>query len=149
MKSGFESAACSECTFPPNHLISQIPFKDKRIIRYSVKLYSNELMIMDFFRKLFELILYSREGNAVDEQQVYLLDTGDDEETESVVSFYPDGYGNLVFNVFSIDQWEMIDDITQLTETDKFEIIKGLAETGEVETWTIDPREFPNDIEDY
>ncbi len=37
MKSGFESAACSECTFPPNHLISQIPFKDKRIIRYSVK----------------------------------------------------------------------------------------------------------------
>jgi len=106
-------------------------------------------MIMDFFRKLFELILYSREGNDVDEQQVYLLDTGDDEETESVVSFYPDGYGNLVFNVFSIDQWEMIDDITQLTETDKFDIIRGLAEQGEVETWTIDPREFPNDIEDY
>lgn len=37
MKSNFESTICSECTLPPNHSISQIPFKDNHIILYSVR----------------------------------------------------------------------------------------------------------------
>jgi len=103
---------------------------------------------MDFFKKLFELILYNRENGEELEEQVFLLEDEDDLETESVVAFHPDGNGNLVFNVFSIEVWEMIDDISELTGKDKFSIIEGLSEEGGIESWVIDPREFPNDLDD-
>ena len=104
-------------------------------------------MCMDFFKKLFELIIYNRENGEELEEQVFLLDD-DDLEAESVVTFHPDGNGNLVFNVFSIEVWEMIDDISELTGRDKFSIIEGLCEEDGIESWVIDPREFPNDLND-
>jgi hypothetical protein len=42
----------------------------------------------------------------------------------------------------------MIDDISELTGRDKFSIIEGLCEEDGIESWVIDPREFPNDLND-
>jgi|GEM_PF-4181568 len=70
----------------------------------------------------------------------------DDGESEpNMITVYTDNFGNLNFNVFSIDQWNMIDDIAELTEQNKFDIIQGLSNDESVRTWTIDPSEFPNE----
>ena len=37
MSQGFESTACSDCSFPPNHSVTKLGSKDQRIERFSVK----------------------------------------------------------------------------------------------------------------
>jgi hypothetical protein len=101
---------------------------------------------MDFFRKLFEFI--ASMGDDIFDEQVYMLDNDGAEEDASVVTVHPDDTGNLVFSVFTLDEWEMIDDISELTGKDKFDIIQGLAEEDTIKTWVLDPKEFPNDFED-
>lgn len=102
---------------------------------------------MDFFKRLFELIVYSREDGKEISKQIFLFED-EDTEKESIISFYPDGRGNLVFTLFNVEQWDMINDISELTHRDKFAIIEEMVTSKEIESWVIDPREFPNDLDD-
>lgn len=91
-------------------------------------------------------------GDDFHEKHAYLMDVENGSENEleqNMVTMYADSYGNLIFNVFSIDQWNMIDDIVELTGKERFEIIQGLSEDDSIKTWTIDPKEFPNEIPEF
>jgi len=102
---------------------------------------------MDFFKRLFELIIYNKENGEELSKQVFLFED-EDTEKESVISFYPDKNGNIVFTLFNTDQWDMINDISELTYRDKFAIIEEMVSSKEIESWVIDPAEFPGDVDD-
>lgn len=42
----------------------------------------------------------------------------------------------------------MINDISELTYKDKFAIIEDMVLSKEIESWVVDPNEFPNDLDD-
>lgn len=44
---------------------------------------------MDFFKRLFELIIYSKEDGEELSKQIFLFED-EDTEKESIISFYPD-----------------------------------------------------------
>ncbi len=103
---------------------------------------------MDFFKRLFELIIYNKEDGEELSKQVFLFED-EDTEKESIISFYPDKKGNIVFTLFNTEQWDMINDICELTNRDRFSIIEDMVSSKEIESWVINPDEFPNDIDDY
>jgi hypothetical protein len=43
----------------------------------------------------------------------------------------------------------MMDDICELTGKDKFNVIEDLCRDGEIESWIVDPREFPDDLDKF
>ena len=102
---------------------------------------------MDFFKRLFELIANSKKDGEQISKQIFLFED-EDVEKENIISFYPNGAGNLVFTLFNVDQWDMINDISELTNKDKFAIIKEMVVSKEIESWVVDPKEFPNDLDD-
>lgn len=102
---------------------------------------------MDFFKRLFELIIYSKDNGEEIDKQIFLFED-EDTDKESVISFYPDKNGNIVFTLFNTEQWDMINDISELTYRDKFAIIEEMVSSKEIEAWVVDPTEYPNDIDD-
>lgn len=66
-----------------------------------------------------------------------------------ILTVHSNDEGNVVFNTFSVEQWEMMDDIAELTQKDKFTIIEDLCRDGEIESWIVDPATFPDESDPF
>ena len=103
---------------------------------------------MEYLRKLIEFI--NSLGDDIFDDNVYIMDSEDEDDSKSfILTVHSNDDGNVVFNTFSIEQWEMMDDICELTGKDKFNVIEDLCSDGEIESWIVDPKEFPDDLDKF
>jgi CBS domain containing-hemolysin-like protein len=78
-----------------------------------------------------------RNGNMIN----FVYDLEDD-NTQRVVTIHADPNGFMIFTIFSTEEWQMIESISELSERDVEDIVREISEDESLTTITIDPTEF-------
>jgi len=78
-----------------------------------------------------------RNGNMIN----FVYDLEDD-NTQRVVTIHADPNGFMIFTIFSVEEWQMIESIGELSERDVEDIVREISEDESLTTITIDPTEF-------
>lgn len=66
----------------------------------------------------------------------------EDDNTQRVVTIHADANGFMIFTIFSVEEWQMIESISELSDRNVDEIIREISEDESLTTITIDPTEF-------
>jgi hypothetical protein len=78
-----------------------------------------------------------RNGNMIN----FVYDLEDD-NTQRVVTIHADPNGFMIFTIFSTEEWQMIESISELSERDVEDVVREISEDESLTTITIDPTEF-------
>lgn len=66
----------------------------------------------------------------------------EDDNTQRVVNIHADANGFMIFTIFSVEEWQMIESISELSDRNVDEIVREISEDESLTTITIDPTEF-------
>lgn len=66
----------------------------------------------------------------------------EDDNTQRVVNIHADANGLMIFTIFSVEEWQMIESISELSDRNVDEIVREISEDESLTTITIDPTEF-------
>ena len=66
----------------------------------------------------------------------------EDDNTQRVVNIHADANGLMIFTIFSVEEWQMIESISELSDRNIDEIVREISEDESLTTITIDPTEF-------
>lgn len=96
---------------------------------------------MDFIRRLFNYL----QRKQVDDNG--LVSFWPEQETEQeyspkIVTVHTDEDGMIVITIFTVEEFEMLKDIVELTQNDPYQIIKDVAEDAGITTIRFDPRQY-------
>lgn len=95
---------------------------------------------MEFIRRILEFFSGSsmkRNGDMIN----FVYDLEDD-NTQRVVNIHADANGLMIFTIFSVEEWQMIESISELSDRNIDEIVREISEDESLTTITIDPTEF-------
>lgn len=95
---------------------------------------------MEFIRRILEFFSGSsmkRNGDMIN----FVYDLEDD-NTQRVVNIHADANGLMIFTIFSVEEWQMIESISELSDRNVDEIVREISEDESLTTITIDPTEF-------
>lgn len=68
-----------------------------------------------------------------------------DPDLEKVITVHPDENGNLVIMMFDPEQWQMVENICQMTGKDESEVLSGIDQENLVKKIIINPKDYPDD----
>lgn len=68
--------------------------------------------------------------------------TTEDDNSERVIVVQTDGDGMVVLTIFSLEEWQMIVDVAELTGQDLEQIITDVAFDSNIATIVLDPKDF-------
>lgn len=66
----------------------------------------------------------------------------DEDTSEYVVTAHADPTGYLVFSIFSLEEWQMVVDISELTSRKVEDIVREISDNDEITNIVIDPRDI-------
>lgn len=93
---------------------------------------------MDLFRKILEFFSSSiREEDRGMVKFIYEIDG-----SERVITVHADPYGLMIFSIFTVEEWQMVTDICDLTGHYVDDVIKDILEDNNIATITVDPKDF-------
>jgi CBS domain containing-hemolysin-like protein len=95
---------------------------------------------MEFIRRILEFFSGSamkRNGDMIN----FTYDLEDD-NTQRVVTIHADANGFMIFTIFSTEEWQMIESISELSDRNVEDIVREISEDESLTTITIDPTEF-------
>jgi len=95
---------------------------------------------MEFIRRILEFFSGSamkRNGDMIN--FVYELE---DDHSQRVVTIHADPNGFMIFTIFTPEEWQMIENISELSERNVEDVVREVIQDNSLTTITIDPTEF-------
>lgn len=97
---------------------------------------------MDFIRRLFNYL----QRKQIDDNGLVSFwpeqELQEEEHGPKIVTVHTDEDGMIVITIFTIEEFEMLKDIVELTQNDPYQIIKDVAEDSGITTIRFDPRQY-------
>jgi hypothetical protein len=66
-----------------------------------------------------------------------------DPDLQKVITVHPNDEGNLVICVFTLQQWQMIQDVCLMTGKQEAEVVSGIEKENLVRKIILDPKKYP------
>lgn len=95
----------------------------------------------ELYRKIMNLF-----SHLIDNEKSEIVNFAEltDPDLEKVITVHPNEDGNLVLMMFDPEQWQMIENICQMTGKEESEVLLGIDEENLVKKLIIDPKNYPD-----